>query len=119
MVGRACCRRSTARCSGCCRPRTSPRARLWPRSRTAGSIFAPMVKPPEHLARIGQAEMALDCSPYGSHTTASDTLWAGVPLVALVGDTFASRVSASLLTAAGSPELITPSLAGYYNFALR
>jgi len=82
-------------------------------------VFAPMVEPPEHLARIARADLALDCFPYGSHTTASDTLWAGVPLVALAGDTFASRVSASILTAAGLPELIAPSLAEYYNLALR
>ena len=82
-------------------------------------IFAPMVKPAEHLARLGCADLALDCFPYGSHTTASDTLWAGVPLVALAGDTFASRVSASILTAAGLPELVTSSLADYYNLALR
>jgi predicted O-linked N-acetylglucosamine transferase (SPINDLY family) len=81
-------------------------------------VFAPMVEPPEHLARIAHADLALDCFPYGSHTTASDTLWAGVPLVALAGDTFASRVSASILTAAGLPELITTSLADYYNLAL-
>src|SRR5215470_15919552 len=82
-------------------------------------IFAPMVKPAEHLARLACADLALDCFPYGSHTTASDTLWAGVPLIALAGDTFASRVSASLLTAAGLPELITSSLADCYNLALR
>jgi protein O-GlcNAc transferase len=82
-------------------------------------VFAPMVEPPEHLARIARADLALDCFPYGSHTTASDTLWAGVPLVALAGDTFASRVSASILTAAGLPELIAPSLVDYYNLALR
>ena len=82
-------------------------------------IFAPMVEPAEHLARLTRADLALDCFPYGSHTTASDTLWAGVPLVALAGDTFASRVSASILTAAGLPELITSSLADYYNLALR
>jgi protein O-GlcNAc transferase len=81
-------------------------------------VFAPMVEPAEHLARIAQADLALDCFPYGSHTTASDTLWAGVPLVALAGDTFASRVSASILTAAGLPELIAPSLAEYYELAL-
>jgi predicted O-linked N-acetylglucosamine transferase (SPINDLY family) len=82
-------------------------------------IFAPMVELAEHLARLACADIALDCFPYGSHTTASDTLWAGVPLVALAGDTFASRVSASILTAAGLPELITSSLADYYNLALR
>jgi protein O-GlcNAc transferase len=82
-------------------------------------VFAPMVAPSEHLARMAQADLALDCFPYGSHTTASDALWAGVPLVALSGDTFASRVSASILTAAGLPELITCSLADYYGLACR
>ena len=82
-------------------------------------VFAPMVAPSEHLARMAQADVALDCFPYGSHTTASDALWAGVPLVALSGDTFAARVSATILTAAGLPELITCSLADYYGLALR
>jgi len=82
-------------------------------------IFAPLVAPPEHRARLARADLALDCFPYGSHTTASDMLWAGVPLVALMGETFASRVSASLLTAAGLPELITTSYDDYYRLALR
>jgi protein O-GlcNAc transferase len=82
-------------------------------------IFAPMMEPPEHLARLAQADLALDSFPYGSHTTASDALWAGVPLIALSGDTFASRVSSSLLTAAGLPDLITSSLADYSALVLR
>jgi predicted O-linked N-acetylglucosamine transferase (SPINDLY family) len=82
-------------------------------------VFAPMVPLPEHLGRLAQANLALDCFPYGSHTTASDVLWAGVPLVALIGETFASRVSASILTAAGLPELIATSLDDYYKLALR
>jgi len=82
-------------------------------------IFAPMVPPSEHLARAAQADIALDCFPYGSHTTGSDALWAGIPLIGLAGDTFASRVSASILTAAGLPELIATSLDDYYGLALR
>ncbi len=82
-------------------------------------VFAPMASPPEHLARLALADLALDSFPYGSHTTASDALWAGVPLIALAGETFASRVSASILTAAGLPELITSSLDEYYGLALR
>jgi protein O-GlcNAc transferase len=82
-------------------------------------IFAPTAPPAEHRARVAVADLALDCHPYGSHTTASDMLWAGVPLVALSGDTFASRVSASVLTAAGLPELITRSLDEYEQLALR
>ncbi|THD73561.1 MAG: hypothetical protein E7813_02980 [Bradyrhizobium sp.] len=82
-------------------------------------IFAPFASRAEHLARLGQADLALDCFPYGSHTTASDVLTAGVPLVALSGDTFASRVSASVLTAAGLSGLVTTSLDGYLDLASR
>ena len=82
-------------------------------------IFAPWADSATHLARIGQADLALDCQPYGSHTTASDVLWAGVPLVALAGRTFVSRVSASILAAAGLSDLITTSLQDYHALALR
>ena len=82
-------------------------------------IFAPRVSLDRHLARIGLADLALDCAPYGSHTTASDALWAGVPQLAFRGHTFASRVSASLLTAIGLPELITDTLEDHRNLALR
>ncbi|MES2013543.1 MAG: glycosyltransferase, partial [Pseudomonadota bacterium] len=76
-------------------------------------IMAPRLHADQHLARIQQADLALDCSPCGSHTTASDMLWAGVPLVALSGDTFASRVSESLLRAAWLPELVASNLSTY------
>jgi predicted O-linked N-acetylglucosamine transferase (SPINDLY family) len=82
-------------------------------------IFAPRLPSHEHLARLRHADLALDCLPYGSHTTASDMLWAGIPLIALMGETFASRVSASILTAGGVPELVTSSLAEYHELALR
>ena len=82
-------------------------------------VFAPKCPSHEHLARLSHADLALDCFPYGSHTTASDMLWAGVPIVGLMGETFASRVSASILTAAGLPELITVSLVDYHALALR
>src|SRR5262249_32681562 len=63
-----------------------------------GLVFAPWAAGGEaHLARLARADLALDCYPYGSHTTASDLLWAGVPLVGLAGATFVSRVSASIL----------------------
>jgi predicted O-linked N-acetylglucosamine transferase (SPINDLY family) len=81
-------------------------------------VFAPRLPIPEHAARLVHADLALDCFPYGSHTTASDVLRAGVPLVALAGETFASRVSASILTAAGLPELTTTSLDDYRELAL-
>lgn len=60
----------------------------------------------EHLGRLQLADLALDTFPYNSHSTGADTLWAGVPLVTKLGDTFAGRVGASLLTAVGIPELI-------------
>ena len=74
---------------------------------------------PQHLARYRAADLALDTFPFTSHTTASDALWAGCPLVALSGETFASRVSGSILTHAGLPELVTNSLPDYAALALR
>ena len=82
-------------------------------------IFAPKVPNHEHLARLSHADLGLDTFPYGAHATASDLLWTGVPIVGLIGETFASRVSASILTAAGVPELIAASLADYHALALR
>ena len=83
-------------------------------------VFAPFVAGHDrHLARLTHADLALDCFPYGSHTTGSDALWAGVPLIGLAGDTFAARVSASILTAAGLGDLVTTSLADYHALALR
>jgi protein O-GlcNAc transferase len=82
-------------------------------------IFASLKAPDEHIARVASADLALDCFPCGSHTTASDMLRAGVPLIALKGDTFASRVSASVLSAAGLPELITTSFNDFFDLALR
>jgi predicted O-linked N-acetylglucosamine transferase (SPINDLY family) len=70
-------------------------------------VFAPARPLAEHLGRLQLADLALDTYPYGSHTTGSDALWAGVPLVAHRGASFASRVSSSLLHAAGLPELVT------------
>jgi predicted O-linked N-acetylglucosamine transferase (SPINDLY family) len=65
----------------------------------------------EHVARIRTADLFLDTSPYNAHATSLDTLWAGVPLLTYPGETFASRVAASLVRTAGLPELIagTPS----------
>ncbi len=76
-------------------------------------VFAPRKPLAEHLARYRVADLALDSFPYTSHTTASDALWCGCPLVALRGDTFPARVSASILTAAGLPDLVTDTLADY------
>lgn len=76
-------------------------------------VFAPRLPLSQHLARYKMADLALDTFPYTSHTTASDALWCGCPLVALCGNTFASRVSASILTAAQLPALIANSLEEY------
>jgi predicted O-linked N-acetylglucosamine transferase (SPINDLY family) len=80
-------------------------------------VFAPWMNNADHLARIAAADLALDCYPYGSHTTASDALWAGVPLVALKGPSFVSRVSASILEAAGFGDLTATSLDQYFDLA--
>jgi predicted O-linked N-acetylglucosamine transferase (SPINDLY family) len=81
-------------------------------------VFAPRLPSAQHLARHRLADLFLDTLPYNAHTTAADALWTGLPLVTCAGDTFASRVAASLLTAADMPELITRSLAEYENLAL-
>jgi len=81
-------------------------------------VFAPRMDLPEHLARHRQADLFLDTLPCNAHTTASDALWAGLPLLTCPGGTFAGRVAASLLDAAGLPELVTDSLDGYEARAL-
>ncbi|MDR0478834.1 MAG: tetratricopeptide repeat protein [Burkholderiaceae bacterium] len=70
-------------------------------------IFAQRAELPQHLARHAQADLFLDTLPYNAHTTTSDALWAGLPVLTRMGETFASRVGASLLTACNLPELIT------------
>jgi protein O-GlcNAc transferase len=82
-------------------------------------IFAPRIAAADHLARHRLADLFLDTLPYTAHTTASDALWAGLPLVTCLGETFAARVAASLLKAVGLPELITSSLVEYEVLALR
>lgn len=67
----------------------------------------------QHLARVSCADLFLDTYPYCAHTTGSDALWSGVPLVTLAGETFASCVAASLLRVAGLGELVTRSVADY------
>ena len=82
-------------------------------------VFAPHKDVPEHLARLTRADLFLDTLPYNAHTTASDALWAGVPVVTCLGQTFAGRVAASLLHAVGLPELVTKSLEEYEALALK
>ncbi len=69
-------------------------------------IFAPKIANPRHLARYPLADLFLDTVPYGAHTTASDALWMGVPVLTLMGRSFASRVCGSLVRSAGLPELV-------------
>ncbi|HMF06250.1 MAG TPA: methyltransferase domain-containing protein, partial [Methylocella sp.] len=82
-------------------------------------VFAPRLSSPEHLARHRLADLFLDTLPYNAQTTASDALWAGLPVLTCAGETFAGRVAASLLHAAELPELVTYSLAGYEALGLR
>jgi predicted O-linked N-acetylglucosamine transferase (SPINDLY family) len=82
-------------------------------------VFAPRVNLDEHLARHSLADLFLDTLPYNAHTTASDALWAGLPVLTCIGSTFPGRVGASLLHAVGMPELITDSLEQYEILALR
>lgn len=72
----------------------------------------------EHLARYRCADLFLDTVPYGAHATARDALWAGLPVLTCLGNAFASRVAASLLTALGFPELVTSNLGEYAARAL-
>src|SRR5262249_48802113 len=73
----------------------------------------------DHLARYRLADLFLDTLPFNAHTTASDALWAGVPVLTCAGGAYAARVGASLLTAVGCPDLITSSLEEYEALALR
>lgn len=81
-------------------------------------VFAPRKPMPEHLARYRLADLAVDTFPYTSHTTASDALWAGCPLVTCAGETFASRVAGSILISAGLGELVTHSFGNYERVAI-
>jgi predicted O-linked N-acetylglucosamine transferase (SPINDLY family) len=81
-------------------------------------VFAPRLPLAEHLARHRNADLFLDTLPCNAHTTASDALWGGLPLVTCVGHTLAGRVAGSLLDAIGQPELMTHSLEEYERTAL-
>ena len=81
-------------------------------------IFAKRLILQEHLARHKVANLFLDTFPYGAHTTCSDALWAGLPVLTRIGQSFASRVSASLLNAIDLPELIANTEKEYENLAI-
>jgi predicted O-linked N-acetylglucosamine transferase (SPINDLY family) len=76
-------------------------------------IFAPRTSVESHLARQCVADLFLDTVPYNAHTTASEALWVGLPVLTCLGSTFAGRVAASLLTSIGLPEQVTYSLRDY------
>ncbi|OGC92363.1 hypothetical protein A2899_03480 [Candidatus Amesbacteria bacterium RIFCSPLOWO2_01_FULL_49_25] len=82
-------------------------------------IFTKNLPKPQHLARMKMANLMLDTHPVGGHTTTVDALWAGVPVITILGRHFASRVSASALSAIGLPKLITHSLKEYEDLAVR
>ena len=81
-------------------------------------VFAPRLPLPEHLARQRLADLFLDTLPYNAHTTCSDALWVGLPVLTCSGKTFAGRVATSLLLAVDMPELICTDLAAYEARAL-
>jgi len=81
-------------------------------------VFAKRIPVADHLARHGVADLFLDTLPYTAHTTASDALWAGLPVLTQIGGTFPGRVSASLLDAIGLAELITSTPQAYEDLAI-
>jgi protein O-GlcNAc transferase len=99
------------------------RANLEREARDAGIdparlVFAARLPHAEHLARHRLADLFLDTLPYNAHTTASDALWAGLPVLTCTGTSFAGRVAASLLHAVGLPELVTRTRTDYEQLAL-
>jgi predicted O-linked N-acetylglucosamine transferase (SPINDLY family) len=85
---------------------------------SARLIFAKRMSLDEHLARHRAADLFIDTLPYNAHTSASDALWAGLPVLTCLGEAFASRVAASLLNAIGLPELITSTQEEYEALAV-
>ncbi len=82
-------------------------------------IFAPFVDSGQHIARMVLADLFLDTVPVNAHTTASEALWVGLPVLTCRGETFAGRVASSLLQAIDLPELVTEDLAAYERMARR
>jgi predicted O-linked N-acetylglucosamine transferase (SPINDLY family) len=81
-------------------------------------VFAPRRPQADHLARHRHADLLLDTLPYGAHTGTSDALWAGLPVLTCLGDSFAGRVAASLLRAVGLPDMVMHTLEDYEARAL-
>ena len=82
-------------------------------------MFAPRLPIAEHVNRLQCADLFLDTLPYNAHTTASDALWAGVPVLTCAGSAFVGRVAGSLLGAVGLPELVTHTLQDYEKLAMK
>ncbi|MBS0321133.1 MAG: glycosyltransferase [Proteobacteria bacterium] len=82
-------------------------------------VFSTRRPAPDYLALYEHADLFLDTWPYNAHTTASDALWMGVPVITWLGNTFAGRVAASLLTAMGLTDLVAPSVDGFVDLAAR
>ncbi len=102
-------------------PETNERLAAYAEARGVGRgrlIFAPKQANPYHLARYPLADLFLDTAPYGAHTTASDALFMGVPVLTLTGRAFAARVCGSLVRAAGLPELICETAQDYVDRAV-
>ncbi|WP_313194391.1 glycosyl transferase [Shinella zoogloeoides] len=81
-------------------------------------IFAGKAQNPDHLARIGLADLFLDTFPYGAHSTAADAITQGLPVLTIAGKSFASRFCASIVTAAGIPELVCGEPDDYVRMAI-
>ncbi|NDE01124.1 MAG: glycosyltransferase [Gammaproteobacteria bacterium] len=81
-------------------------------------IFAPKMAPAKHLARLRAADLFLDTWPCNAHTTASEALWCGVPVLTVPGETFASRVAASLVSACGLADLACKDAESYAHLAV-
>jgi len=104
-------------------PHASIKTRLRAAAAAAGVaseriVFAPPMSQADHLARHRLADLFLDCFACGAHTTASDALWAGLPVLTVYGSSFITRVAASLLRAINLPELVTGTAAEYFQLAL-
>ena len=82
-------------------------------------VFAPRVSTPDHLARMRQGDLFLDCLPCGAHTTANEALWVGLPVLTVTGQAFAGRVAASLLQTMEMPELVAATPEDYEAKALQ
>ena len=106
----------------CKTPRTMANLRAWAERRGVAPeriVFAPVAGMDAYLGRLRLADLFLDSHPYTAGATCNDALWMGLPVLTCAGDSYVSRMAASLVRAAGLPELVTTSLADYEALALR